>query len=73
MQNRYQERFADVDLLQVAQILGPEHVIWTNNGIAPISEHSAKGGDSSSHDHEPANLLMQICELNVQYHHESPE
>jgi len=38
-------RYADVDHLQVAQLLGPEHVIWTNNGIAPISEQSAKGGD----------------------------
>ncbi|CAK0786745.1 hypothetical protein CVIRNUC_009959 [Coccomyxa viridis] len=29
--------------LQVAQILGEQHVIWTENGIAPTGLHSARG------------------------------
>ena len=31
---------------QVAQILGEQHVIWTENGIAPTGVHSARGGET---------------------------
>ena len=33
--------------LQVAEILGRDHVIWTDNGIAPSSRTSARGGEAS--------------------------
>ena len=32
-------------ILQVAQILGVERVLWTDNGIAPIHQDSARGGE----------------------------
>lgn len=32
---------------QVAKILGEENVLWTDNGIAPSSHHSARGGETS--------------------------
>ena len=41
---------------QVAEILGRDHVIWTDNGIAPSSRTSARGG-------EPSNKLLPLGNL----------
>lgn len=52
-------------LMQVAQILGAERVLWTDNGIAPTHQHSATGGKLSCSSSHPFIVVLPDTEATI--------